>query len=94
MKQLLTRIEGLEQTIKLVVDRISSLKEENQILSQENNRLHKELNQLRESRGIGTSYVSSEGKEIDSSESDINVGHLKRELDRCIEEIEECLGQM
>jgi len=94
MKQLLTRIEGLEESIRLVVGRISSLKEENQILSQENNRLHKELNQLRESRGIETNYVSSVGKEINSSESDINVGHIKQELDRCIEEIEECLGQM
>ncbi len=94
MKQLLTRIEGLEETIKLVVDRISSLKEENQILSQENSRLHIELNQLRGSRRIGANIVSGVSNEINSSESDINVGQLKQELDRCIEEIEDCLGQM
>lgn len=95
MKQLLTRIEGLETKVQLLVDSIVSLKEENQILSQENNRLHKELDQLRRRREVGSStdgsYVS---KEIDSSESDINVGQLRDELDRCIVEIEECLGQM
>jgi len=95
MKQLLTRIEGLETKVQLLVDRIVSLKEENQILSKENNRLHKELDQLRRRKEVGSSadgsYVS---KEIDSSESDINVGQLRDELDRCIVEIEDCLGQM
>ncbi len=95
MKQLLTRIESLETTVQMVVDRIVSLKEENQILSQENNRLHKELDQLRRRREVGSSADGSYvRKEIDSSESDINVGQLRDELDRCIVEIEDCLGQM
>lgn len=95
MKQLLTKIEGLEKSIKLVVDRISSLKEENQILSEENNRLHRELNQLRKSSGAGSLYSGPDVvEEINLSERDINVVQVKTELDRCIEEIEECLSQL
>ena len=95
MKQLLTRIEGLEKSVRMVVDRISSLKEENQILSRENNRLQRELNQLRKSSGEKASDdVPCEHNEKDSSERDINIGQIKEELDRCIEEIEECLSHM
>ncbi len=95
MKQLLTRIEGLEKSVKEVVGRISSLKEENEILSQENNRLQRELNQFRRSSGGGSSKDSpSVRNERDLSESDINIGPMRDELDRCIEEIEECLRHM
>lgn len=95
MKQLFTRIEGLEQSVMKVVERITSLKEENKILSEENNRLHREVNQLRKSSGM-RSFKNDQvgGEEITLSERDIKVGHIKQELDRCIEEIENCLGQM
>lgn len=95
MKQLLTRIEGLEKTILLVIDQISSLKEENEILSSENNRLHIELNQLRRSSMDEVSNETSGMRtEISSNERDIKIDPIKNELDRCIEEVEECLRHL
>lgn len=92
MKQLLTRIQGLEESIIKVVDQITSLKEENRILSQENNRLHIELNQLRKSSEVkGSKTIPGVNKEIDLSGYDIKIAPIKEELDRCIEEVEECL---
>ena len=92
MKQLLTRIEGLEESVTKVVGHISSLKEENRILSQENNRLQRELNQLRKSRVVkGSNEVPGVNQAKDLSERDINIVPIKEELDRCIEEVEQCL---
>ena len=60
----------------------------------ENNRLQLELNQLRESKG----RLSQDNQGVESkviiSERDINVDHLRTELDRCIEEIEICLRHL
>lgn len=94
-KQLQTRLAGLETSVKLVVDKISTLKEENEKLSTENNRLHTELNQLRKS-SEGRSFSSDlgVGNKLAISERDINVGQFRQELDRCIEEIEICLTQI
>ena len=95
MKQLLTRIEGLEKSVKSVLDRLSSLKEENEILSQENNRLHEELNQLRKSsERLGKEDSGNDRHNRYVEKSDINVGHIKKELDQCIEELEACLREM
>ncbi len=92
MKQLLTRISGLEESVRMVVDRIAALKEENDKLSIENNRLHTELNQLRKS-GLGHSSKDeySEGTNVMTNKSDIDIDLIKNELDQCIEEIEACL---
>lgn len=94
-KQLQTRLAGLERSVTVVVEKISSLKEENEKLSAENNRLHTELNQLRKS-SEGRSFDDDlrVGNKLATSKRDINVGHFKEELDRCIEEIEHCLRHL
>ena len=95
MKELLSRIEGLEASVLSVVERMSALKEENRILSEENIRLHKELNQLRKSSvEMGTKDVPGVIREKDLSASEIKIAPIKLELERCIEEIEACLRQM
>lgn len=93
MKQLLTRIEGLEKSIISLVEHISALKEERNILSNENSRLLIELNQLRKSTeglmpGIGTTNVQNE---LIKSDNEKRTDDLKKEVDECIKKIEYCL---
>ena len=94
MKQLLDRLKGLEQSVGGLVHQVSALKEEREKLTSENNRLSTELNQLRESKG----GLSQDGQESEDKltirKRDINIDHLKKELDRCIDEIETCLRQL
>jgi len=90
MKRLVERIEGLEKSVELLVQKLSAVKDRNKILSEENERLIYELNQLKR----GTDQGSHAAEKINNSESDIKVEELRQELDQCINEVESCLKML
>ena len=95
MKALLAKIEDIESSVKVVIGQISTLKEENEILRQENSRLLREINQLRKSsKGEESQEDSREHSKYNLSEHNINVELLRKELNACISEVQACLKEM
>jgi len=94
MKRLIERIDGLENSVEILVQKMASLKNKNQILSEQNERLIHELNQLK--RGLDHEGQETLGVEAEkkNSVSDIKVEDLRQELDQCISEVESCLKML
>jgi len=91
MKRLIERINGLENSVGILVQKLVSLKEENKILSDQNQRLIDELNQLKRGDEPMNREVHGVAERSKNSESDINVEQMRQELDQCIHEVESCL---
>ncbi|MFT4566686.1 MAG: regulator of replication initiation timing [Saprospiraceae bacterium] len=94
MKAIEQKIEELESTIKASVSYISHIKKYNTILLDENKRLQKELDQLKniiERRG--SESTTANRSIVSQAESEINIELLKKELDGCINELEAYIVQ-
>jgi|GEM_PF-2488021 len=90
MKELQQKIEELEIKIVQVIGVLQSVKKQNAILTEENQRLTYNKNQLSKDRGEQTSMVTdvrSSEKEV-LSDRDINIELIREELDSCIRELE------
>ena len=90
MKELQQKIDELEGMIVEVVGLLQSVKKQNSILTDENQRLTYNINQLSKDRGMlltGDVEARSSEKEV-LSDRDINIELIKEELDGCIRELE------
>ena len=94
MKRLIERITGLENSVEILVQKMTSLKDKNQILSEQNERLIHELNQLRRGLDHESQETLGVAAEKKNSVSDIKVEELRQELDQCIIEVESCLKML
>ncbi len=94
MKRLIERIAGLENSVEILVKKLTSLKEENQILLEQKERLIHELNQLKGGLDHESHETLGVAVEKKNSESDIKVEVLRQELDRCILEVEACIKML
>ncbi len=94
MKRLVERITGLESSVELLVQKMKSLKDENQILSERNERLVHELNQLKRGLDHESQETLGVAEEKKNSVGDIKVEELRQELDQCIMEVEACLKML
>ncbi len=95
MEELLDRINVLELKVHKAVEMIRRLKKENQILFKENIRLKEEINQLSKSvKGGMSSDLEATDVESEKSHSKINVEQVKAELDRCLDELNECIAMV
>jgi len=94
MKRLIERIAGLESSVEILVQKMASLQDENQILSEKNERLIHELHQLK--RGLDHESQETLGVAVErkNSVSDIKVEELRQELDQCIIEVKSCLKML
>lgn len=89
MKELLQKIENLEKTIVEVVGLLHSVKKQNTILTDENQRLTYTINQLSKDRGENPAEIAgseSSEKEV-LSDRTINIELIREELDSCISEL-------
>jgi len=89
VKAIEEKIGELEITIKAAVSYISHIKKDNAILIDENKRLQKELDQLKniiEKRGAENTAPNR--SIVSQTKSEINIELLKKELDGCINELE------
>lgn len=89
MKELLQKIEDLESAIVEVVDLLDSVKKQNAILTDENQRLTYNINQLSKDRGEHLAKVvgSESSEEEVLSDRTINIELIREELDSCIKEL-------
>ena len=94
MKAVEEKIEELESTIKAAVSYISDIKKDNNILLEENKRLQKELDQLKNIiENQGTESAVANRSIVNQTKSEINIELLKTELDGCISELEAYIVQ-
>ena len=94
MKEILARIDVFEQKIFQVIEKLEHLKEENQKLIWENNRLSEVIERFKknvEDDGSGKLMPSEDKRAIDNI-TNINIEQIREELDNCIEEIDHCLA--
>lgn len=90
MKELHDRIGRLEETVLEVIQRWQTVKKQNSILTEENQRLKHYINQLsKNQRGVEevNSEISSDSEAV-LRERDINIKLIREELDSCISELE------
>ena len=89
MQTLSTRLDDLEQKVRLLLGKLDDIASENRVIKEENNQLKKELQEV----SIKISAVDS------VTESSQRIGEkelhrIKNELDNYIEEVEQCIGML
>ena len=90
MKELQQKIDELETMIVEAVGVLQSIKKQNSILTEENQRLTYNINPLSNDRGVlSTTKVEAGSSEKEVlSDRDINIELIREELDSCIRELE------
>ena len=86
------RIDVFEQKVNQAVEAIRSLKNERLILIKENERLKKDIDQLR--RRVGNKEedrLEIVGETAVINNSKIDAEQLKIDIDKCISDLDECM---
>ena len=89
MQALSTRLDDLEQKLRLLLGKLEGLSDENRVLKEENNHLKKELQEV--SIKISTEDSS---EALNNTVSDNELNRIKKELGNYIEEVEQCIGML
>ena len=87
MQTLSTRLDDLEQKVRILLRKLDSLSSENRELKEENNQLKKELQEV----SINNSTEDSKA-EVSEIMSKTELNRIKKELDSYIEEVGQCIS--
>lgn len=85
MQNLTEHILSIEAKVKLVLQKMEELKNENEVLKSKNNRLLNELDELKQKQEMGTT-ISPPTQLVEG-----NYEGIKKELDQYIHEIDQTI---
>lgn len=95
MNHIVKYIASIEQKVTDIGERYKVMKEEKDILTEENIRLKKVNNQLtKEIEQLKSLNVESVNQMSNNKKSDINIDQFKKELEICIVDLEQCIEKM
>ena len=94
MKALQEKINQLDKTIVEVLDLLQRVKKQNSTLTEENQRLTYNINQLSKNRGedVAVKATSERSEAGVISDREIDIKLIREELDTCIKELETYIG--
>ncbi len=93
MEDIRIKLVELEGKIKLLLKGLNTLQSENDILIKENIRLKEENNQFVGEMKSDLEYSKRSDLIGVTSELNINIDYVKRELNDCIAEVERCIAE-
>ncbi len=85
-------IRRIEEKTILIVEKLNEVEAERNILEKENIRLKEENNQLLKKVAEYAQHLSNDNIKSNEKDSHIHIKKFKTEINKCIEEIDDCLN--